>query len=238
MNTNEPQPIQNIPAPKGLLTTQMAILLGSIIIALGLFFGLMVNSGSPSTTSGPGWTKAIATLDLSKKKFEQCLADNKYEARVLADIQAGQIAGVSGTPSSFVIGTNGTQYRINGAQPVEVVRTMIENAIAGKVSSDAQVTLAPISGQDHVLGESNAPITIIEYSDLECPFCIRFHDTQTTIMKEYAGKVKWVHRHFPLDFHPSAKPYAYAAECAAEIGGNDAFWKMVDYIFKNQPLKS
>ncbi len=238
MNINESQPIQNIPAPKGILTTQMAILLGSIIIALGLFFGLMANSGSSSAVGGPGWTKAIAALDLNKKKFEQCLADNKYEARVTSDIQAGQIAGVSGTPSSFVIGTNGTQYRINGAQPVEAVRAIIENAIAGKASSDAQVTLAPINAQDHVLGASTAPITIIEYSDLECPFCIRFHTTQETIMKEYAGKIKWVHRHFPLDFHPDAKPYAYAAECAAEIGGNDAFWKMIDYIFKNQPLKS
>lgn len=237
MNTNE-SPNYNDAAPKSILSTQVAILLGSVVIGLGLFLGLMLNGGSSSPVSEVGWAKAIAAVDLNKKKFEQCLLDNKYEARVASDIQSGQIAGVSGTPHSFVIGANGTQYRINGAQPVEAVRAIIENALAGKASSDAQVTLAPIGAQDHVLGDINAPITIIEYSDLECPFCIRFHDTQTTIMKEYAGKIKWAHRHFPLDFHPDAKPYAYATECAAEIGGNDAFWKIVDYIFKNQPLKN
>lgn len=237
MNTNEHQSVHNDSNSKSILTTQVAILLGSIIVSLGLFFGLMANGGS-SSPAEVGWAKAIATLDINKKKFEQCLADNKYEARIASDIQSGQVAGVSGTPSSFVIGANGTQYRITGAQPVEAVRSIIESAIAGKASADTQVTLPPISANDHVLGNTNAPITIIEYSDLECPFCARFHTTQQTIMKEYEGKIKWVHRHFPLDFHPDAKPYAYAAECAAEIGGNDTFWKMIDYIFKNQPLKS
>lgn len=223
-------------ATKSIISTPVAIIIGSIVIGLSLFAGLSVSGGSSSSGESK-WAKAITTLDLNKKKFEQCLLTDKYASRVTTDTQEGQVAGVTGTPSSFIIGANGTQYRINGAQPVEAVRALIENALAGKASTDAQVTLPPVDAEDHVLGDVNAPITIIEYSDLECPFCIRFHTTQETIMKEYAGKVKWVHRHFPLDFHANAKPYAYAAECAGEVGGNDAFWGMVDFIFKNQPLK-
>lgn len=224
---------------KELLGIPGAIILGSIIIAFGLFAGLAMSGSSVSSSNTQDkWAAAVKTLGVNKKKFDQCLAGNTYVSRVSSDVQEGQVAGVSGTPSSFIIGANGTQYRINGAQPVEAVRALIENALAGKASSDAQVTLPPLSEKDHVLGDANAQITIIEYSDLECPFCIRFHTVQETIMKEYAGKIKWVHRHFPLDFHPNAKPYAYAAECAGEIGGNDAFWGMIDFIFKNQPLKN
>lgn len=220
-----------------IISTPIAIIIASVIIALGIFGGLAMSGGS-SNTSGSKWEKATTALNINKKKFEACLLTDKYAARVATDTQEGQVAGVTGTPSSFIIGANGTQYRVNGAQSVETVKALIENALKGIASTDAQVTLPPIDAEDHVLGDANAPITIIEYSDLECPFCIRFHTTQETIMKEYAGKVKWVHRHFPLDFHANAKPYAYAAECAAEVGGNDAFWGMVDFIFKNQPLKS
>ena len=237
MSTHQHE-IKHDDTKKGLLGVPGAIVLGSVIIALGIFAGLMVSGNSSSTTGGSKWEKAIVAVNINKKKFEQCLLTDKYVSRVTSDAQSGQTAGVTGTPSSFVIGANGTQYRIEGAQSVEAVRAIIENALAGKPSSNTQASLLPLNPADHVLGDVNAPVTVIEYSDLECPFCIRFHTVQETIMKEYTGRVKWVHRHFPLDFHANAKPYAYAAECAAEVGGNDAFWKMLDYIFKNQPLKS
>ncbi len=223
---------------KDLISTPVAILLGSLIIALGLFAGLMFSDRRSSNTGNTQdkWANAVKAVDINKKKFDQCLASGKYAAKVTNDLQSGQGAGVSGTPSSFVIAPNGTQYRIAGAQPVDVVKALIEKALRGEPSTDAQVTLPPITEQDYILGDKNATITIVEYSDLECPFCVRFHATQEAIMEEYAGQVRWVHRHFPLDFHKNAKEYAYAAECAGEIGGNDAFWNMIDYIFKNQPL--
>lgn len=239
MSTHEHETKQELKR-KELLSIPGAIILGSIIIAFSIFIGLTLNGGSSSNNSSESkWAKAITTLNLNKKKFEQCIASDKYVERVTTDLQAGQAAGVTGTPSSFVIAANGTQYRINGAQPAEAVRAIIENALAGKASADAQVALPPLTDKDHVLGDASAQVTIIEYSDLECPFCIRFQSVKETIMKEYAGKIKWVYRHYPLDqIHPNARPYAYAAECAAEVGGNNAFWGMIDYIFKNQPLKS
>lgn len=88
-----------------------------------------------------------------------------------------------------------------------------------------------VSDDDHVRGDINAPITVIEYSDFECPFCSRFHPTMQQVMADYSGKVRWVYRHFPLSFHPEALPAANASECAAE---QNKFWEYADKLFENQ----
>lgn len=84
-----------------------------------------------------------------------------------------------------------------------------------------------------VEGNNNAKVTIVEFSDFECPFCGRFYtDTLPQLKKDYidTGKVKLYYRHYPLPFHPKAVPLALAAECAND---QDAFWKMHDKIFEN-----
>lgn len=85
---------------------------------------------------------------------------------------------------------------------------------------------------DHIRGDKNAKVFVIEYSDFECPFCIRHHPTMQKLVDEYKGKVAWVYRHFPLSFHQNAQKEAEASECANELGGNDAFWKFADKIFE------
>lgn len=86
---------------------------------------------------------------------------------------------------------------------------------------------------DHIRGDlKKAQVAVIEYSDMECPFCKRVHPTYQQIMQTYGDKVVWVYRHFPLGFHANAAKEAEASDCAAEIGGNDAFWKYVDKIFE------
>ena len=90
-----------------------------------------------------------------------------------------------------------------------------------------------VSAADHVRGDKNAPVTIIEYSDFECPFCQRFHTTMKELMADsaYAGKVKWVFRNFPLSFHANAMPAAIAAECA---GLQNKFWEFADKAYESQ----
>ena len=96
----------------------------------------------------------------------------------------------------------------------------------------------PIEDSDHIRGNPNAPVKIIEYSDMECPFCKRFHSTMQQVMDEYGkdGKAAWVYRHFPLDsIHSQARTEAVASECANRLGGNDAFWKYTDRFFELTP---
>jgi len=93
-----------------------------------------------------------------------------------------------------------------------------------------------ITENDHIRGNSNAPVTIVEFSDLECPFCKRFHATMQQVLVEYGDKVRWVYKHFPIDqLHSKADKEAEAAECAGELGGNDTFWEYMDRIFEITP---
>ena len=90
-----------------------------------------------------------------------------------------------------------------------------------------------------VKGKADAPVTVIEYSDFQCPFCGRFtRNTLPQIDREYIqkGKVKFVFKHLPLPFHQHAQKAAEAAECAGKIGGRKAFWAMHDKLFyEGQP---
>jgi protein-disulfide isomerase len=94
--------------------------------------------------------------------------------------------------------------------------------------ADADVTFSVNHGP--VLGHGDAPVTIVEYTDLECPFCHRFHVTAfPQIKKKYidTGKVRFVSRDLPLDFHPNAKNAALAARCGGEQG---KFWALRDVL--------
>lgn len=102
-------------------------------------------------------------------------------------------------------------------------------------SSDT-IKIRPVTASDHIRGNPDAPIKIVEFSDLECPFCKRFHPTMQRIVSEYDNQVAWVYRHFPLDvLHSKARTEAIATECAADLGGNSAFWAYVDKIFEVTP---
>jgi len=98
------------------------------------------------------------------------------------------------------------------------------------------------SDDDAFLGDENAPVTIIEFSDYQCPFCERFwSETLPSIKSEYidTGKVKFVYRDFPLNaIHPMAESAAVAAECVREKGKDKAYFEYHDKIFENQQLLS
>lgn len=90
---------------------------------------------------------------------------------------------------------------------------------------------------DAVLGDVNAPVTIIEFSDFQCPFCERFYTETLPLLKTNyidTGKVKLIYRDYPLDFHPMAQKSAEAAECVRAKGGDEGFWKYHDQIYENQ----
>lgn len=89
-------------------------------------------------------------------------------------------------------------------------------------------------GSSPILGPKDAPVTIVEFADLQCPYCAREYPTLKEILKQYPGKVRLVFKHFPLSFHLKAKPAHAAAELAFQKGGDDAFWKIHDMILADQ----
>lgn len=88
-----------------------------------------------------------------------------------------------------------------------------------------------VSDEDRVTGGSGADVTLIVYSDIECPFCGRFHPALTQAIDEYGDDILVVFRHFPLSFHPNAAAAAHAAECAGDQG---EFWAYLDVLYENQ----
>lgn len=110
-------------------------------------------------------------------------------------------------------------------------------AAQGQTAPQPQAPNAKVNvslGKLPLKGRDNAKVTMIEFSDFECPFCERFfNETLPQIKKEYidTGKVRLTYRHFPLDFHAAAMPSALASECANEQG---KFWEYHDKIFTEQ----
>lgn len=127
------------------------------------------------------------------------------------------------------------------APPSAVANT----AGANQAAAVANAKVPDVSGSDHILGNPNAPVKIIEYSDPSCPYCKAFYPTMTKVMQDYgaSGKVAWIYRSFPLDkpdengnvLHPNAGHESQALECAAALGGNDKFWAFANRLYDITP---
>lgn len=146
---------------------------------------------------------------------------------------------------------NAQKDRIN--RPFEEVKTQIRDAIKDSKTKDARkaffdslrektevsVFLKPprvaVSyDPERVRGNASAPVTIVEFSDFQCPFCLRAHSTVQGLLAKYDGRVKLAYRDFPLrEIHPQAQKAAEASRCAAEQG---KFWEYHDLLFAN-PVK-
>ncbi|MFZ2205175.1 MAG: thioredoxin domain-containing protein [Minisyncoccia bacterium] len=115
---------------------------------------------------------------------------------------------------------------INGKTPVALA------PVDGVVNNLANIKIRPVSVDEHILGNPNAKIVIVEYSDSECPFCKVFDTTMHEVVEKGNGQVAWVYRHYPIaELHPKAFRESEAMECAWEQGGNTTFWKYSDELF-------
>lgn len=182
-------------------------------------------------------------LGLDTKKFNSCLDDGQKADVVSKDSTYGGTVGVSGTPGFFINGRF-----LGGAFPFTSFKEVIDRELDGKGSNDFKSYSTDLQNANaqgsfiaipkiiniegaHVLGDSNAKVVLVDFSDYECPYCIRhFSQTWPDIKKNYVdtGKIKVVFKNFPLNFHPNAQKAAEAAECASDQG---KFWEMHDKIF-------
>jgi protein-disulfide isomerase len=190
-------------------------------------------------------------VGLDIKRWKKDLADPKLAAIVDRDEKLALSLGAGGTPGFFV---NGRFF--SGAQPIEVFRAVIDeelrkaqmmvnegmkpseiyaSVLAHGVSAPPAPPEPPAQkvdvGSAPAKGDSGAPVTLVAFSDFECPFCSRAANTVKQLEEEYKGKLRVAFKHQPLARHPNAKIAAVASMAAHEQG---KFWEMHDKLFANQ----
>lgn len=180
-----------------------------------------------------GWLASAARADddTSKKlvDYYRRKANVPASAQVeVKDLQASKIKGaksgtlsVAGKSVTFVMSEDG-KYVVFGE--IEDLSVDPFKKVMEKISLKGEPGKGP----------ANAKVTIVEYSDFQCPFCSRAYTTMDTqVLKEYGDKVRFYHKQFPLSFHPWAEPAAIAAECAGQQSP-EAYWKLYGFLFANQ----
>jgi len=202
-------------------------IVSAIIIAGALIAGAVLLKGSKMPAP-----VAKAPAD-SSPVFDQCLDSGKYAQAVADSTAAGKNAGINSTPQGLILKNGKIVDTINGALPTEMIKQKIDNALTQNITGALNAKLSPVSNSDFKLGNSTAPITIIEYTDFQCPFCGKFfQETEQTVMNDYikAGKIELVHRDFSFLGNESTMA-AEAARCAGDQG---KFWEYHDYLFTHQ----
>lgn len=183
--------------------------------------------------------KYAADLKLDTKKFNDCLDKDQKKELVSSEAKEGEAVGVSGTPAFFING-----YLLSGALPFEMFKTAIDFELKSGLGStnlytdevkklvDQGILITQKkdvkTGNSPTKGPSSAKITIVEFSDFECPFCGRAEPTTKQILSTYPNDVKLVFKNYPLGFHANAQKAAEAAACAADQG---KFWEYHDLLF-------
>ena len=189
--------------------------------------------------------KYAKDLGLDAKKFDNCLDKDTKKAQVEADTTLANSLNVRGTPGFFVNGRF-----LGGAFPFDLFKEIIDKELAGKgtdnikdystalqdAAKEGAFNPKPVKVEvkegDLVKGPAEAKATMVEFSDFQCPFCVRASTTVKQIMDAYGNDVRLVFKNLPLvQIHPFAQKAAEASLCAAEQG---KFWEYHDQLFSVQ----
>ena len=197
----------------------------------------------------------VKEVGANVREFESCVQSGRAAEAVNATIAEAGSYGYSATPMFRLTSESVPEaYTIRGAESIETFQSYLDALVAGE-PPDVPVAEEPAAPQlplwarpeglaadpgnpgytmvgDAFKGETDAPLTVVEFSDFQCPVCgSHMADVQPTLDDEYVatGKVRWVYKHLPLRIHPQAAQAAAAAECAGEQG---QFWPMHDLLFE------
>lgn len=197
---------------KKMTPTQIAVAFGSLVLAAVLAVGYYAHNNYQQLNA------AMIQIASTQMEITQSLKGVNAELSVLKREQEAMAAperfrtAVIGAIESYA---QQEQERIS-AQKLQKYAVAPQGLVDGK----------------RIYGSPNAQFTLVEFSDLECPYCKRFHSTAKEVVDQSNGLVNWEWRHMPLDFHqPVAGIEAHAAECVGELAGNRAFWAYLDEIF-------
>lgn len=164
-------------------------------------------------------------LHLDVPRFQERLESRHFRPKVEHDVTLAKALGVTATPTFFING-----QKIVGTQTAEHLQALIEGKPGASDKPTPSIASLDFS-HSPVRGPAEARISIVEFSDLQCPFCARVSPVLQEIMKQYPSDVRWVFKNFPLDFHPDS-PLAHRAVMAAAQQGK--FWEMHDLVFAGQ----
>ncbi len=212
-----------------------AIIIAGIIIAGAVMYSFspagfrIIGEKTGGERTAFDFTELAGALGLDVKQFSDCISSRKYQDEVAKDYEDGVQAGVDGTPAFFINGA-----KVSGAQPFSVFKAAIDGVKQTQTPAE-KASIENGADDDPVLGNPNAPVTIIEFGDFQCPYCKKFHDDTFPMLKKTyidTGKAKFVYRDFPLEnIHPNARPAAEAAECADDQG---KFWEYHNALYRDQ----
>jgi len=207
----------------------------------GIFLVSTLNVLAEESDNEARKEKILANLKL---EFEQLrdmeLTISKLEPSTIPGIDEGILMS-GGRQQIFLVSPDDKKLYFVAGPPIDVSRSGEEIAAEMKKIEEEKVREAAdrrreldesIAGRA-MRGNPEAPVTIVEFSDFQCPYCARAFATVEEVLEKHPEDVKFTYLHFPLDFHPWAKPSAIAAACAAEQD-QDAFWKLHDAYFSNQ----
>jgi protein-disulfide isomerase len=170
--------------------------------------------GSGDLPATAVFSDLAAGLELDRAAFDACMEDGRFDQAIQANIEEAQALGANSTPTFFIDG-----YPVAGAQPPELFDYAVGLAALGQLA-DAYVPPAPALDDAFAIGDPDAPVTIVEYTDFQCPFCSRYHEQSfDQIVANFVdtGQVRYVFKDFPLtNIHPQAVAAAEAARCAGE----------------------
>jgi len=216
-----------------------------LVAPLALFLALMPLAGIACAQD----QMMDSSVDNSDARKEKILANLQNAFPQLAQMQAtlGDIEttefdglqqgtlNVQGREQVFLVSADDSKLYLVAGPPIDVSKSAEEiNAAKAKEAEERQAKLAGATEGKPFRGPADAPVTIVEFSDFQCPFCSRGAATVHEILEKYDGQVRFVFKHFPLDrIHPWARPAAISVECAT-AQSKDAFWTLHDAYFANQ----
>jgi protein-disulfide isomerase len=220
------------------------------------------NQETASNQGGAGIMAAAEAAGVDTDQVQSCLDSDKFQQDVQEETSNARAAGGQGTPFNVLVFANplteqgrtsitnavggdnltvsedGKRLSVSGAIPFSALQQIIDTALDNQQNQNTEsasddIAISEVTEKDHIRGNQDASVKVVEYSDFGCPYCGQFHQTMKQVTDNYdSSEVAWVYRHFPIpQLHPQAPRIARASECVADQGGDDAFWTFADEIF-------
>jgi protein-disulfide isomerase len=202
---------------------------GAVVLCIGAPF-----AAQPDPAAKPEIVPSDPARDLALKQFLQ----KRYRIPNINEIELGplQKTPLPGIYGRIVKVTNGKRSAVVSLfTDREETKAIIGTYLDLKTDPWERVDMSPVHLNDRpTIGPSNAPVTVVEFADFECPYCSRaFGQSETMVNSTYKGKLRLIYKYYPLNAHPWARTAALGAECA-RMQNPAAFWDFARYFYSDQ----